>query len=132
MSQVSQAAKIRIANDFDPDGTGTQTANEFGVKKIAVTSAHNVATLPASWSGRYVKIRPVGGNVHFAVSASSTAEVDSSVAANTAGASTKVGAYLPDGEAGHYQLPAWDPKTYPNMYLVHEGSASLTLYVELT
>lgn len=121
-----QAARIRLPYDGDENAT----SNTFGVLKIAATTSHSASgALPGSWRGRFIKVRPVGGNLHIACSKSNTAEVDSGVAANTAGATAKVGEYIPDGEVQHFTLPDWPQQS--NLYLIMEASAATTVYVSL-
>lgn len=130
MSELTKAAMIRAANDYG------RTANEFGVLKIAATTTHGVNPLPASWSGRWVIMRATGGDVHYGFSTSSSAEIDPSVAAASAGSSTqgasaKVGDIIPDGLSfeTHRKLPTWGATE--TMYFVRESTASATVYIVL-
>jgi hypothetical protein len=121
-----QAARIRLPYDGDE----TATANNFGCLKIAATTTHSASgALPGSWRGRFIKVRPVGGNLHIGCSKSNTAEIDRAVSATTAGASDKVGEYIPDGEVQHFTLPDWPAQS--NLYLIVEADASTTVYVSL-
>lgn len=127
MSEIlNRAALIRLPYD----GDGSATSNTFGVLKIAATTTHSASgALPSIWRGQFIKVRPVGGNLHLACSKSNSAEVDRSVAANTAGATAKVGEYIPDGEVQHFALPDWPQQE--SLYLIMEADANTTVYVSL-
>jgi hypothetical protein len=129
-SEEQRAARLRGAHDIG------RTANDFGGLKFASTTTHGVNPLPADWSGRWVIMRATGGDVHFAFSASASAEIDRAAAAAAAGSTTqgtkaKVGDIVPDGLASetHRQLPYWQAGT--TMYIAHEATAATTLYVVL-
>lgn len=107
-------------------------SNEFGVKKFTAGTTHAADALPASWSGRYVVLRAVGGNVHWGISTNSSAEVDRSVSAAAAGASAKVGDVIPDGVTyeTHRKLPTW--RHDQTGYFVRESDAADTVvYIAL-
>ncbi len=115
---------LRLANDL------FRTINENNVLKVAVTATHAVTQLPTDWRGGYIWITNTSASSYCEVAQTinANAEIDLSVAATTAGASTKVGTYIPPATRQRFQLQEWD-KTQP-CYLVHEGQASLTLYLE--
>lgn len=130
-AQLIKASRIRIPNDVG------RTQNDFGSKKIAVTTTHGQEALAKEWSGQYVYLvfdASSGDIVHVAASKTTGGEVDRSAAASnnstTPANVLKVG--LPifaDGQPVHVQLPTWD--NHETGYLIHEGSASGTLYMFL-
>jgi hypothetical protein len=78
------------------------TINEFGVLKFTggqsgTETTHKANALPDTWQGCWIGIYVTGGNMFYALSPNATAEVDRAVAATEAGASTKVGAVIPNG-----------------------------------
>lgn len=107
-----------------PFGDGT---NSSSVLLVAVTTSAGVATVPAGWAGKWVRLKPVGGNVWVMASSLSTAAVDKTVSATTAGArSSHAGYELLDGAAEDFYLHS------TAVALCHQGSASCTLTVLLT
>lgn len=124
---LAKAIKIRLPND-----NGASAANEFSVMKIAVTTSHGQSELPDSWNGRFVKALVIGASgdlAHVAFSRTTGGEVDRSVSATTAGATLKVGWPLQHGIVEHLFVPAWDKPQQG--FLIHEGSAAVTLYLAL-
>lgn len=103
------------------------TANEFAQRKftggtLADTTAHVTTELVEySWSGKYITMRAIGADVHFAFTRFPTAEVDRAVAATEAGATTKVGGLLLAGEERDFQLPQFDVTR--KLYFSRESSA---------
>lgn len=107
-------------------------ANNFGMLKfsggvLATETSHAANAVPREWQGKWVEIYVTGGNLHYAFSASSTAEVDRSVAATAAGASVKVGRVIPNGESRHVYIPPYrsaEPDaTDGDVYFVRESDA---------
>ena len=120
-----KAARIRAPNDYG------RTANDFGGLLFDCTTTHQAHALPAAWKGKWIILHNRGSvAVHFAFSASSTAEVDPAVAATAAGASAKVAATLEPGEKQHRQLPKFGDND--TAYFVREcGSTTTTIHIEL-
>lgn len=125
-----KALKIRAAND------NGRTAEDFGVLKLAVTTTHGQWALPSEFSGRFAKFLVVGASgdlVHVGFSRTTGREVDSAATAAAAGSAPtklKVGWPLQHGLVEHHFVPDW--RTHAEtFYLVAEGSASVTLYVQL-
>jgi hypothetical protein len=124
---AAKGALVRAANDVG------RTANDFGVLKFDCDTTHGANALPAAWSGRWVIMRATGGDVHFAFSKSSSAEISTAVASSAAGASDKVGDVVPDGLGyeTHRKLPTWNPLT-ETMYFAREATVNNTiLYMAL-
>lgn len=123
---LAKAIKIRLPND------NGRTVNDFGVRKIAVTTSHGQSTLLVEWAGRIVKALFIGSSgdlCHIAFSQTTGGEVDRSVAATTEGPVAKVGWPLQHGIAEHLFVPDFDVNK--TGYLIHEGSAAGTLYLAL-
>lgn len=130
-----KAARVRPPYDY------AAAANNFGALKfsggvLATETSHAANAVPRDWQGQWVEIYVSGGNLHYAFSRSSTAEVDRAVAATAAGASVKVGGVIPNGEARHVLVPAATPTgpTDPNaeIYFVRESDAlSTVVYMRL-
>ncbi len=123
----AKALKIRMPNDSG------RNANDFGVKKIAVTTSHGQSAFANEWAGRFVKMLFVatsGDTCHIGWSRVTGGEVDTSVSATTAGATAKVGWPLQHGIVEHIFVPE-NAGNKDDQYLIHEGSAAGTLYVEL-
>ncbi len=121
----AKAIKIRIPSDVG------RTANDFGVKKIAVTTSHAQTELAAEWGGRFVKalfIGTSGDTCHIGFSRTTGREVDTSESATTAGATDQVGWPIQHGIVEHFFVPDNDVAV---QYLIHEGSAAGTLYLAL-
>lgn len=126
-TEQHKAAVVRAPNDIR---TGL-AANNFGVLKFTATTTHAANALPDAWAGQWVRIYVItGGDLHFAFSTSSAAEVDRSVSATAAGASDKVGGFLEAASETHVRLPDLDG---PNetLYFVRESSAAVDVYLQL-
>lgn len=125
---VEEVKAARVRPPYDYAGV----ANDFGVRKfsggvLAAETSHKADAVPRDWHGQWVEIYVTGGNMHYAFSRTSTAEVDRTVAASAAGASVKVGAIIPNGENRHVQIPTASP-TGPtdaaaDVYFVRESDA---------
>lgn len=124
------AGELAAADVRAPYDVGS---NDFNVRKIDSDTTHKATALPAAWAGCFVDLYCTGGDVHFGISTSSSAEVDSSVASTDAGASAKVGGVLADG-LGNRVSKRLPPLTNgATLYLIHEASvANTVLYVELS
>ena len=121
-----KAARVRPPYDYNA------VTNDFGVLKfsggvLSTETSHKVDAVPRAWQGQWVEIYATGGDLHYAFSRSSTAEVDRAVAATAAGASVKVGAVIPNGESRHVQIPLATPAgpsdTASEIYFARESSA---------
>lgn len=129
MSSIStKSERIRPPYDYGA------VANDFGVLKftagdVADTTNHQVDQLPDAWMGQYVEIYVTGGDMHYAFSASSTAEVDRAVAATEAGASVKVGAVVPNGAVRYVQIPVtkMSGTSDGHVYFSRESTANPTV-----
>lgn len=137
-AQGVKASYIRIPNDFGRNvlGTDLRTQNDFGAKKITVSTSSAVEALNQEYSGQFVFLRFFGAAgtdyVEIALTKrSSGAEIDTAVAssnnASTPASTLKVGARFMSGEAYvQVQLPEWDRNEIA--YLVHEGSSAGTIF----
>ena len=126
-SDLAKASQVRPPFDY------ASVANDFGVLKfsggvLATETTHKANALPNDWRGKWVEIYVTGGNMHYAFSTSSAAEVDRAVAASEAGASVKVGGVIPTGESRHVYVP----DSSDVVYFVRESDAVGTVaYVRL-
>lgn len=144
-AQFTKASRIRLPNDIRKLAAGvagTQevarvAANDFGVKKIAVTTTHGQEALEYAWSGQFVYFifdGAAGDVVHLAATDVSGGEVDRAASAtnNTTTPANVSKAGVPvfaDQGPTPFQLPEWDRNQ--TGYLLHEGSAAGTLYMIL-
>ena len=113
-----------------------RTADDFGVRKIAVTTTHGVNPLPAEWAEKWIEMVFIGAAtvVHVAFSTSATAEVDTSTAAAAAGATTQgasdeVGMPYTVNTYHHVKLPF--VRRGETLYFVREGDDTATAYLRL-
>lgn len=118
---------MSATNIRPPTGIST-TLNEFNVLKFTGGAAgtetnHAVNPLPAAWQGKWVTMYATGGNLHYAISKFSTAEVDRAVAATAAGASTKVGGVLANGFTTMFRLPYATQNLNESLYFARESDA---------
>jgi len=100
--------------------------NDFNVRKFSggtsgTETTHHADAVPENFKGKYVTLYATGGNVWFGFSTSASAEIDRTVAATNAGASAKVGAYLPSQYLLDWVVPD-SPPGVP-MYFVRESDA---------
>lgn len=125
------------ATNIRPPIGVTTTLNEFETRKftggtLADTTAHVTTAMPdAHWSGKWVTMLAVGGNVHFAFSRFSTAEVDRAVAATDAGALTKVGGVALAGVEKQFRLPYWTANS-PLYFARESDAAGVVVYLSLS
>jgi hypothetical protein len=103
------AEEVAAARICPPNDMG-RTANDFACLKFTggqsgTETTHAANEVPAEFCGRWVDLIAVGGDVHFAFSESSSAEVDRAVAATAAGASSKVGGIVLSGTRYPVQIP---------------------------
>lgn len=127
-AELAKAARVRMPHDFN------RTANDFGGRKFAVTTASQTASLNwLQYSGRFVFFYiPTGGaEVHVAVTKNlaAGAEVDTAEAATAAGAVDGVGLPIPVEQIVHLQMPVWEKNE--NALLVFEGAGATTMYMFL-
>lgn len=113
MSTEYQAANIRAPFN-------TASGDDFGTLKFTCTTTHGANAIPASWQGKYVRITSVTGNNYYGFSTQSGAEIDRSVTATAAGASAKVGDYVPEGQSVHDRIP-YPGGNATDVYFVREG-----------
>ena len=126
MGVEHQAANIRAP--FDRAGD-----DDYDVRLFDATTSHQAHAVPKEWKGKYVDVRVItsGGQLWFGFSKSSTAEVDRSVAATAAGASTKVGRYISDGDGPRpFLLP--DARGDETVYFVREAASTVTVELALS
>lgn len=119
----AQALRLRFPSDIG------RAANEFGWKKITVGTTHAAETLASEFRGREIWVMNTHASAfaHLALSLSSSAEVDSGAAAGT---TAKVGIPVPPSTLLRLgPLKDWDKTA--TAYLIHEGTAELTLYYGL-
>lgn len=127
MSLEASAVLLRIASDIG------RAANDFGWIKVSVGTSHNREALPVEFRNQWVWLANTHASAfaEVAVSLSSSAEVDTAVAATnnttTATIALKVGTPIPPATYVRIKLPDWDETA--KAYLIHEGTAALTLYV---
>ena len=115
----------------------TTDSNEFNVRKFtggdsADNQNHQTDELVEyRWSGKYVSILAVGGNCHFAFTRFPTAEVDRTVAATEAGATTKVGGIALSGVVTDFELPhfSFNDKLY---FARESDAAAVPVYMWLS
>ncbi len=121
---MNKAAVVQAPFEDTPDGTTAD--HDFNVKKytggtLADTQVHVATAVPATWCGKFVKISAIGGDITYGFSTNALAEVDRSVAASEAGASTKVGGLILSGQSVHVLVPKNEKKT---IYFVRESSTT--------
>lgn len=127
MSLEASSVLLRIASDIG------RAANDFGWIKVSVGTSHNREALPAEFKNQYVYLVNTHASAfaEVAVSLSSSSEVDTAVAATnnttTPTIALKVGTPIPPSTMLRVHLPEWDETA--QAYLIHEGTAALTLYV---
>lgn len=119
-----KAARVRAPYDY------AAVANNFGVLKFTggtsgTETSHVANAIPDDWRGQWVEIYVTGGDMHYAFSATSSAEVDRAVTATEAGASVKVGAVIPNGASVHVQIPNYGDRNAADgvTYFVRESTA---------
>lgn len=120
MSIEAAALRLRAPSDYN------RAANEFGWKKIAVTTNHAAESLGSGFRGRYIWVMNPDASafVHIAFSLSSTAEVDQAAADGT---SAKVGVPIPPATLMRIgPLPSHDSTA--TLYMIHEGTAAVSFY----
>lgn len=131
----AKALKIRAPNDSGQKDGAARTANDFGVLKCAVTTTYGNWALPREFSGKFAKFLVVGSSgdtAHVAFSKVATAEVSTAASAAASGATPvvlKVGWPLQHGVVEHMFIPDWNKSE--QIYMIVDGSASVTLYVAL-
>lgn len=124
MSLEASAVLLRIPCDFG------RTANDFGWRKIAVTTTHDAEGLSQEWKNQYIYIANThaSATVEIGLSLDSAAEIDTTAAAAAdPGTSLKVGFPVPPATLLRIKLPDWDDTK--TAYLIHEGTAALTMYI---
>lgn len=119
MSAQYQASNVKAP--FDKGNA----ANDFNVRLYDCDTTHKVTAVPYSFTGKYVRIFVAGGDLHYAFSESSSAEVDRAVAGTDAGASDKVGDIIKDGTSDHVRLPSVKDESV-TLYFVREASVDNT------
>lgn len=127
MSLEASAVLLRIASDIG------RAANNFGYIKVSVGTSHNREALPSEFRNQWVWFINTHASAfaEVAVSITASAEVDTSVAAtnnqSTPTITPKVGTPIPPATYMRIKLPDWNETD--QAYLIHEGTAALTLYV---
>lgn len=119
----AKALQLRFPNDIG------RTANNFGWKKIAVTTTYGPETLLSEFRGREIWVLNPHATaiVHVALSLSSSAEVDAGAAD---GSTLKVGLPVPPSTLLRLgPLPVWD--TTATAYLILDASANTSFYYGL-
>lgn len=105
-----------------PGGDGTN--NTSVISFTLDTTARNVA-LPRDFYGQFLRVLPVGANLYWYLSKSSSASVDRTVAASASGArAANLGEYLASGTVDHEICP--NALTSETVYLVWQGDAAGT------
>jgi hypothetical protein len=90
---------------------------------FTATTSSKSDLLPTCFCGSMIRIKPVGGDLHFFF-ATATATVDNTAAAADAGnVGATVGWYLADGEWEDIMIP---PGTW---YFVRQASATTSVYI---
>lgn len=105
-----------------PGGDGTN--NTSVISFTLDTTARNVA-LPRDFYGQFLRVLPVGANLYWYLSKSSSASVDRTVAASASGArAANLGEYLANGSVDHEICPNGTPSE--TVYFVWQGDAAGT------
>lgn len=126
-SELNRALMVSPPSDIG------RTANDFGVLKFTAETTHAANAIPDSFKGKWVRLRAIGGIVHFGFSENSAAEIDRAVVATAAGASAKVGGILANGAGSYEDFKIQDPGTNTTIYFVRESdTASTIVYMQLT
>lgn len=107
-----------------PFGDGT---NNTDVAKYTLTTGSLVGLLPVAWYGHFVRIRPVGGSMHFYITTLSTATVANPASDNAGALGATRGEYVADGELFHGRLPTVPDGAF--LYIARIGSAVADVYV---
>ena len=116
--------------DYVRAPTLNSSGNESTAIFTATTDSANNA-VPKFWEGKFVEITPVGGNLWFYFSSSSSSEVDRTAAASAAGnTGATVGRYLANGETRQFIVPI--STAGGHTYFVREADATTTVYMGLT
>lgn len=111
----------------ESDGTALTNSN-VALYTAATTDKCNA--IPAEFHGKFVRVRPIGGNLWFVFTDKSTHVVDRAIAATDAGARAEgMGGYLPNGEVAHVRVPT--PPLGGNVYFSREADASISVSIEL-
>lgn len=118
---------MSATNVRPPIGVST-TLNEFNVLKFTggqsgTETTHKTNVLPDIWQGKWVTMYVTGGNLHYAITKFSTAEVDRAVSATEAGASTKVGGVLANGLTTMFRMPYINNAGGEKNYFARESDA---------
>lgn len=101
--------------------------NAASTAKFTATTDSAVSIIPQEWIGAYVRITPVGGNLHFLFTDDSTATVDRTVTATAAGdTGATVGGYLADGDSWYVIVPDIAGKP---VYFAREADATVVVYI---
>lgn len=116
---VTKAEDVKL-----PWGDGT---NNTDVAKFTLTAASLVGPLPVAWYGHFVRVRPVGGNMWFFITSSSTATVANPAADASGALGATRGEYVANGELFHGQIPYAAPGT--TLYIARIGDANGDVYV---
>jgi len=119
MSSQYQAANVKAPCDKG------NVANDFNVKLYDCDLTHKATAVPHKFTGKYVRIFVAGGDLHYAFSESSSAEVDRAVAGSDAGAFDKVGDIIKDGTYDHVRVPGVKDESV-TLYFVREATADNT------
>lgn len=108
------------------DGTANTVSNSI---LYTADTTHKVNELPASFHGKYVRVRSIGGALDFLFTDKATHETDRALVATDAGLqSEKLGGYLADGEVGHFRVPT--PPLNGKIYFSRESSAAASVRIE--
>lgn len=109
-----------------PFGDGTSNTD---VAKYTLTTGSLVGLLPVAWYGHFVRIRPVGGSMHFYITTnqSGSASVANPASDNSGALGSTRGEYVADGELFHGRLPTVPDGVF--LYIARIGSAVADVYV---
>lgn len=113
-----------------PNDSDTGVNDDFGELYFTAPITHGANALPNSWAGRWIElhVRTVG-DVHYAFSTRSAAEVDQAVAATAAGASAKLGRVAKLNAPVRMRLP--DIAQGETLYFVREAPVAATVQLSL-
>lgn len=111
------------SNIRPPQGDGTNNSN---VVLFAATTSSQTSALPKNWKGKWVRVKPVGGDVTIMFGASGIS-VDNTLAGTAAGKTDPTLGYpVADGTYEDFEIPNTAD------YVAFQGSAACDLHLLLT
>lgn len=128
---MSSVVLNRAAEVKAPFGNDLDLPNQFGVYKTAgglltTETTHFASQVPFKLRGKWAEIYVTGGDLYYAFTTISTAEIDRAAATAQGLITDKIGAVIPNGESRHVFIPdpeAPNAQTAAGLYFVRESSA---------